>query len=90
MIDRNPSLFLCIKETFKGECNSWCLRHFKENFSKFLPSKGIKNKRRETRLKILTDIACARDERMYYHYFFMLHNFNPKMTNWVNNNGHEH
>ena len=46
MTDRNPSLLLGIKETFGGECNSWCLRHFKENFSKFMLSKGIKNKRR--------------------------------------------
>uniref|UniRef100_A0A5B6Z8C5 MULE transposase domain-containing protein n=1 Tax=Davidia involucrata TaxID=16924 RepID=A0A5B6Z8C5_DAVIN len=90
MTDRNHSLLLGIIQIFGGECNAWCLRHLKENFSRFMVRKGIKNKRRETGLKMLNDIAYARDSRMYYHYLVMMHNFNPQLADWVKDNDSRH
>ncbi|KAF7145790.1 hypothetical protein RHSIM_Rhsim04G0123600 [Rhododendron simsii] len=45
--DRNPELLRADKELFGEECNAWCVRHVKENFSKFATGKGMKGKPQE-------------------------------------------
>ncbi|KAF7113333.1 hypothetical protein RHSIM_RhsimUnG0136400 [Rhododendron simsii] len=60
--DRNISLLNGIIKVFGRDCNAWCLRHLKENFSKFASSNGLKAERRKTALKVVNDIAYARTE----------------------------
>ncbi|XP_058181180.1 uncharacterized protein LOC131299611 [Rhododendron vialii] len=59
--DHNPGLLRAVKELFGEECNAWCVRHVKENFSKFATEKGIasfhKNCLRMWWDKLYTNIA---------------------------------
>ncbi|KAH7856666.1 hypothetical protein Vadar_004037 [Vaccinium darrowii] len=88
--DRNTSLLNGIIKVFGGECNAWCLRHLKENFSTFVSSKGLKNERRKEALKVFTDIAYARTEVIYKFHLGRMSAFHPDLAKWVEDSKPKH
>ncbi|KAF7141120.1 hypothetical protein RHSIM_Rhsim06G0096200 [Rhododendron simsii] len=88
--DRNPSLLNCIIKVFRGDCNAWCLRHLKENFSKFASSKGLKAERRNTALKLVNDLAYARTEDSFKYHLGKLYGISPDLSKWVEDNNPKH
>ncbi|KAF7113726.1 hypothetical protein RHSIM_RhsimUnG0110500 [Rhododendron simsii] len=88
--DRNPSLLNCIIKVFGGDCNAWCLRHLKENFSKFASSKGLKAERRNTALKVVNDLAYARTEDSFQYHLGKLYGISLDLSKWVEDNNPKH
>ncbi|KAF7124043.1 hypothetical protein RHSIM_Rhsim12G0084000 [Rhododendron simsii] len=88
--DRNPGLLRAVKELFGEECNAWCVRHVKENFSKFATGKGMKRNPKKTALHLFTKIAYACDERLYGVYLTKLFGLSPELSKWVEENGPQH
>ncbi|KAF7120064.1 hypothetical protein RHSIM_Rhsim13G0145400 [Rhododendron simsii] len=88
--DRNPSLLNCIIKVFGGDYNAWCLRHLKENFSKFASSKGLKAERRNTALKVVNDLAYARTEDSFKYHLGKLYEISPDLSKWVEDNNPKH
>ncbi|XP_058189190.1 uncharacterized protein LOC131306780 [Rhododendron vialii] len=88
--DRNTSLLSSIIKVFGGDCNSWCLRHLKENFSKSASSKGLKAERRNTALKVVNDLAYARTEDSFKSHLGKLYGICPDLSKWVEDNNPKH
>ncbi|KAH7842268.1 hypothetical protein Vadar_003374 [Vaccinium darrowii] len=88
--DRNTSLLNGIIKVFGGDCNAWCLRHLKENFSRFSSSKGFKNERRKAALKIVDQIAYARTENRFNFHMGRLRGMDPELAKWVEDNNPNH
>ncbi|KAF7132231.1 hypothetical protein RHSIM_Rhsim09G0072900 [Rhododendron simsii] len=88
--DRNPGLLRAVKELFGEECNAWCVRHVKENFSKFATGKGMKGNPKKTALHLFTKIAYACDESLYGVYLTKLFGLSPELSKWVEENGPQH
>ncbi|XP_058211592.1 uncharacterized protein LOC131323766 [Rhododendron vialii] len=87
VIDRNISLLNGIIKVF---CNAWCLRHLKENFSKFASSKGLKAERRNMALKVVNDLAYARTEDSFKYHLAKLYGISPDLSKWVEDNNPKH
>ncbi|KAF7119961.1 hypothetical protein RHSIM_Rhsim13G0165500 [Rhododendron simsii] len=88
--DRNMSLLRAVKEVFGEEFNAWCVRHVKENFSKFATGKGLRGNPKISALDLFTKIAYARDERLYGVYMTKLFGVSPELAKWVEDNGPQH
>ncbi|KAF7127050.1 hypothetical protein RHSIM_Rhsim11G0055700 [Rhododendron simsii] len=88
--DRNPSLLNSIIKVFGGDCNAWCLRHLKENFSKFASSKGLKAERQNTALKVVNDVAYARTEDSFKYHLGKLYGISHDLSKWVEDNNPKH
>ncbi|KAI8551614.1 hypothetical protein RHMOL_Rhmol06G0199500 [Rhododendron molle] len=88
--DQNTSLLNGIFKVFGRDCNAWCLRHLKENFSKFASSKGLKAERRNTALKVVNDLAFARTEDSFKYHLGKLYGISPDLSKWVEDNNPKH
>ncbi|KAF7132753.1 hypothetical protein RHSIM_Rhsim09G0064100 [Rhododendron simsii] len=88
--DRNVSLLRTVMELFGEECNAWCVRHVKKNFSKFANSRGMRGNPKKTTLDLFTKIAYARDHLLYGVYLTKLFTLKPKLAKWVDENGPQH
>ncbi|KAF7138944.1 hypothetical protein RHSIM_Rhsim07G0149400 [Rhododendron simsii] len=81
--NRNPGLLRAVKELFGDKCNAWCVRHVKENFSKFAIGKGMKGNPKKMALHLFTKIAYACDERLYGVNLTKLFGLSPELSKWV-------
>ncbi|KAF7113157.1 hypothetical protein RHSIM_RhsimUnG0155200 [Rhododendron simsii] len=90
VIDRNTSLLNSIIKVFGEDCNAWCLRHLKENFSKFASSIGLKAERRNMAPKVVNDLAYARTEDSFKYHLGKLYGISPDLSKWVEDNNPKH
>ncbi|KAH7864281.1 hypothetical protein Vadar_027766 [Vaccinium darrowii] len=92
--DRNHSLLNGIIKVIGGggggECNAWCLRHLRENFSTFASSKGLKADRRKAALKLVNDLAYARTDEIFKLHLRRLYGMNEHLGKWVEDNNSMH
>ncbi|KAF5942691.1 hypothetical protein HYC85_020333 [Camellia sinensis] len=81
--NRKPSLLKAMTDVFGSDCNAWCLRDLKENFSKFASSKMIKGSKKQTTLRVLDQIAYARTEQLYRLHLTKLTAIDKDLGKWV-------
>ncbi|KAF7135208.1 hypothetical protein RHSIM_Rhsim08G0151700 [Rhododendron simsii] len=88
--DQNTSLLNGIIKVFGEDCNAWCLRHLKENFNKFVISKGLKAKRRNTNLKVVNDLGNSRTEDSFKYHLGKLYGISANLSKCVEDNNPKH